>query len=113
MTLIKIDRKSIRKNENAGSTTFLVPGRANPDGTRPVSTVRSLYPVPNYSASYERTEVECKFCHAKFPYDELKEDSPYNDDEIFENICPKCENPKCCEIEFEKFNNNTGKCECT
>jgi hypothetical protein len=117
MVLIKIDRNSIKKNEDAGRTEFLVPGRAtyNEDGSmsRPVSVVRSLMPVPNYSASYKTTEVECKFCHAKFSHDELDDDTIGNgeDEYSLDNICPKCREADCCEeIEFEKFNNSTGKC---
>lgn len=105
--LIKIDRDSIKKCENAGQTEFFVPGHTNynEDGsiTRLVSIVRTMTPVPNYSALYQETILECQFCHGKFSYKKLE-----NDEEL-KNICPICSVEDCCEIEFEKFNNFTGK----
>ena len=110
---IKIEKSSIKRNENAGQTTFLVPGRCVlEDGivTRPVQLIRSLNPIPNFSADYIPTEIECRECHSKFFYTELEEDE-LADGTYSDTICPKCGEWYCCDIEFEKFNDSTGKIE--
>lgn len=103
--LIKINRKSIKKNPNAGNTTYHMPLGPTEyhktvintkqyvsnngidyllvaDNTetklslsQPVQTIHTLSPEPDWLYKYEDPEVECKECGNKFKHSELKDES--------------------------------------
>lgn len=108
-TKIKIDRNSISINPNAGRTHSIFPGKVlqNEDGSQ-YRQLQTIYhaPISTYSFSYEKTNVECDYCKAVFDFSELSDTwgDDYDGGEYFvENICPKCKEGQCCEIEFEKI----------
>lgn len=109
--LVKIDRATIKENPNAGRRTSLwVAGKTtrNEDGSwhRDVRQIHLMQPVPRYSYSYVDTQVQCKFCDATFDWQELNDDIVYDDEggETFlDNICPKCGESYCCDVEMEKL----------
>lgn len=108
--VIKIDRKSIRLNPDAGRTTYHFPGKWSDDGKggrfREIQTVYSMMmPEPAYLYSYEQAIIECNNCHEKFDIKELLTDSYYDaeGDYYSDKICPKCNTWECCDIEYEEF----------
>ncbi len=115
--IVRIDRSSIKKNPDAGRTMFPMPGCWMPDGkggmTRGVNMVYQMQPDPNYLAKNAYCEVTCAFCSSKFSHKDLEEDREYiypdEDYYYIDNICPKCGQRDCCEIEYEKFDQKTGK----
>lgn len=118
--LIRIDKKSIKKNPDAGSTILRRPiGQPEvyekyefKNGimvnyektiTQPYENLHTLTPIPLYSYryAYEDTIIECCHCGETFPANELTSDI-YDDG--YDRTCPKCDRQNCCELEFEKFN---------
>ena len=101
---IKIDRNSIRKNPNAGRTTYKIPGikqefkdevtvrkfvrfgenqswqQISVDKTEsvrteiPIQVIHSLSPEPDYLYNYAVTEITCLYCGNVFPHTDLKEE---------------------------------------
>jgi Zn finger protein HypA/HybF involved in hydrogenase expression len=104
-TLIKVDPNTIRKNPNAGQSSFLVPGivRQDEQGNfyRDVQTVHTLTPEPAFFFSYIDTNVTCEGCGDVFSYKELKSDVDAEDENYNTCICPKCGKWDCCDIESE------------
>ena len=116
---IPIDRKSVRKNPNAGSTVYhmyagppeitevfvngiLVSKTVN----QPMQTLHTLTPQPNYSFNHEDIEVRCESCEAMFPSSELVSDDVSDGDYGYswsDRCCPKCGTWDCCELEYEKL----------
>jgi len=113
--LIRVDSNSIKKNEDAGQTSHIVPGMPVKDSSgslrKSVNLVHSITPVPNYSFKYLETLVECEECHAQFSYKKLGSDSIGDGDnkQHLDNICPICGIAYCCSITFEKFNDKTER----
>ena len=72
--------------------------------SRPVQTIRSMTPEPNYLYGMVDQEIECQECHAKFSYQKLKSDATgWGGDEDWSNvICPACGTWDCCEFQFER-----------
>lgn len=60
-------------------------------------------PGAQYLYKYEKTEITCDCCGAKFDHSELLSD--YESDDVFcENICPSCGKWYCCdEIKYERI----------
>lgn len=120
--LVKIDRNSIKKNPNAGSKDWLVPGRIETSWHiemgedekpkvvvtqhRNIQRVYSIFPEPADLFKYIPTQVKCKNCGKKSIHDELESDCLFDgENEIYiENICPHCSHPNCCELEYEEMN---------
>lgn len=110
MTLIRIDRNSIRKNPDAGHTSFFVKGREweerHPDGSithhAPVEVVHTMYPAPTFLFDYVPAQVTCEDCGASFLHTELEADS-VDCDAYSTAVCPRCKTWDCCEIEYEKL----------
>jgi len=71
--------------------------------SRPITTVRSMIPEPNYLYTHIDQSIECSSCHSQFPYQQLKSDAiSLGCDEAWSNtICPVCGNWDCCDISFE------------
>ena len=72
---------------------------------RDVETIRTARPAPTWLYQYEPTPVTCRNCGQTFPASELEQDSFFNgeDDIPVYNICPRCQAPECCEVEYEKI----------
>lgn len=108
--IIKIDRKTIKKNPHAGSTTFYVAGHPymekHEDGSisyhSPVQTLHTLCPQPKFLYEYVPCDVKCDFCESEFDYTELLTED-YADYWYSDTVCPECHSPNCCEIEFENL----------
>ena len=103
-----IEIESIKPNPTAGQDRYAFPGKTqiNKDGsqTREIVEVRSMTPEPSHLVSYKPTDVKCNHCGSVFDYKELKEDCGYDgdgDDYPICNICPRCGEPECCELDFE------------
>ena len=110
--LIKIDKKTIQINPNAGQDSYIIPGMIyqdeNGDTHREYERIRSLTREPKFIFKYENTQVACKYCGKSFSYKDLKEDEVEceccgNHYEA-SNVCPYCNEPDCCEIKFENIN---------
>lgn len=130
MIVIKIDKNSIKKNPNAGNTSYILPSgplqrhkevintknyikikedeewmlvseseEVSVSHSQPQQVIHSLTPEGKYNFSYEDTKVRCKDCDKEFSYKLL--DSSYEYDSFYENICPYCNLPNCCEYRFE------------
>jgi hypothetical protein len=73
----------------------------------------TMTPEPKYFYNHEDTEVECSDCKAKFKHTELIDDLDwdYDGEDDYQTgssrTCPKCGEPDCCELEFEKFDPTT------
>ena len=114
--VVRIDPDSIKKNPDAGRTSFFVAGMIhnNPDGSmsREVQQMHQMTPDPNYTCEVLGCDVVCDECGKIFPHEELEE-RRYGggwDDEWYDvNVCPYCEEVECCELEYEQFNNVTGE----
>jgi len=106
MIEIKINQNTIKRNPDAGRTTFLVPGRwqQDADGSRhrDIQVVHASCPEPGFLFEYEPTMVECSECHQKFLHTELRSDS-FDDGSYSDTICPKCGAWNCCEIKYERL----------
>lgn len=108
--LIKIDRNSIKENPDAGQTSFFIPGAVYKTATgwaRHIQQCHQMTPDPNYLFNYEDCEVECTYCKEKFSYKDLKSkeayDFEYDEDYTLYYVCPKCNEPDCCDFEYEKI----------
>lgn len=112
MTLIPIDRDTIRRNPLRGQRSFLVPGRVQCEAVvdansgkfhvtkrRDVQRIFTTEPQPEWLYEYLPTEVECNYCGATFDHSELQSDSC----DYSERICPECGSWDCCDIEFESI----------
>jgi len=105
----KIDRKSIRRNKNAGQNMFFTSGREvkveTPEGvkiTRQVHPIYSFDPVPEFSYQYLTTTLTCGGCKASFEdlslyYPEDEGDMPLDPQ------CPECFKEISVNFEFEKL----------
>ena len=68
--------------------------------------VTTMHGEPEYFYEYEKTEIECSHCFAKFYHIEVKNESDYDYDGYSigrNNICPKCNEEDCCELTFQKI----------
>ena len=114
--IVRIDKSSIKKNPDAGQTTFMVPGAWHPDGkgggTRSVQMMQQMTPDPNYLFEREYCEVTCMHCNTKFSHKDLEEHKEwdYEEDGCYwvDNVCPNCKEADCCELEYEQFDQETG-----
>jgi hypothetical protein len=100
--LVPIDRNTIRENPHAGKRTRFVPGRSTKTETGVVFDVLELHdlePAPTHFFGYIPTTVTCENCGYTFLHTELCDDEILGN--FYENFCPKCHEPECCEIEFE------------
>lgn len=102
-----IDRKTIRRNKNAGQDTFFVPGQEmkveTPEGvrvTRKVSMIHTFDPVPEFSYQYLPTEIHCIFCGGTSIEDELILDEV---DGSYDELCPHCRAVLDFTVEIEKL----------
>ncbi len=57
------------------------------------------YPLPDYLFEYEKDTVQCRECNSVFSHYYLQSDC--NDCGPIMRICPVCEEPNCCEVEYE------------
>jgi hypothetical protein len=73
--------------------------------TREIDRRKLMHPEPPYLYDYQPTEVQCCECLQRFSHDELEADSAFDgEDESWSNeICPKCGEWNCCEIEYEEL----------
>lgn len=110
--VVKIDRDSIVRNNNAGDTetNIFLGAQEVPqdDGTlKTVSLYRSAkHPaIPEYSFSYMVTKAKCCHCHESVEVSDLGYDSEYDRDggklRSSETICPACDKWDCCDLTFE------------
>jgi len=114
--LIKIDRKTIKKNPNAGSTVTLVPGivdhyiddNGNEVWERPVQRIYHEA-ERSYLYKYKNNIVQCNECKKRFGVNKLESDSYGYDDIYSDTICPYCGMWNCCEIEYEQFDKEMMK----
>ena len=114
---VKILRESIKPNPGYGLPIVMY-GRSHTthhdDGS--VTINRSVIPLreignpgpvvdhQKWLYDYEVTEVTCEGCGASFPWTELKDTTDYDYDGNaigWEDVCPKCGEPECCDVEFE------------
>jgi len=113
---VKINRKSIKANPNAGEyIREIVSGTVCSDGKggayRNCQPVYSMCPEPNFFFEYEPCYVVCDSCKKEFLKEELIDDlNECWDDELelwyFEGsclTCPFCGKKDCCELEWEKL----------
>lgn len=104
--LILIDRSTIRPNPDycPPGMRRMVPGPviAHPDGSfgREAIDVTSLH-SPRHLYSYQPQDVTCGECGATFDHSLLK--SNEFDDSGSRTTCPKCGEPWCCEVEYERL----------
>ena len=112
MIIIPVDPKSIKENTNAGATrsAYALPMEKteHSDGSttihRPIQWFNHL-PIPRFSYSYIPTTVICNNCSEAFLHTELEGDCGV---EMWSNeICPRCGAWDCCNIKFERPNNET------
>lgn len=92
MTLICINRETFKPNPLFGPANILYYG--------PMPIARGSSDPWYYE--YLSADVECRFCGWKGSNRKLTD--YYLDDEDGEhvdNICPECQKPDCCEIEYE------------
>jgi hypothetical protein len=71
------------------------------DITNTFDEINTLTPEGSHFFNYKNTKVKCIFCKSKFSYLELEDSLDY--DHPVTNICPKCKEPFCCDIEYEKL----------
>ena len=103
----KILLDSLRRNPNAGSTCYSIPGKVNilscGSITREFQRVYSFTPEPKWLYSYEDLYIRCAYCRALFPIERLESDYVTDnvDEEIsIDEICPQCGEPECLGKEF-------------
>lgn len=125
--LIKIDRKSIKKNPHAGSNVYIYSlGRyykINGIEThqkltndeilqlikngnivsieQPVQYMYSCCNQPEYLYKYENSIIKCDYCKGEFEYNKLINE--FDQDYYMKNSCPLCGYTECCEITKEIF----------
>jgi hypothetical protein len=153
---VHIDRTTIKVNENAGSTTTILPGKKSVyfegaqlpkdfiDGDNcvvyeekvvsgQVEYVRGILlgplsedidkrddvkitfevepniihhqPIPKYSFEYVNELLVCDECGCKIHYNELRDDEVWGGEweNWIENICPRCGEADCVDLEYEKI----------
>ena len=61
-------------------------------------------PEPYYFFEYRKIKVKCSSCGAQFDHSELETEESLSGDLLF-NICPRCQDINCCDIEYEKIGN--------
>jgi hypothetical protein len=66
---------------------------------REVITYNHL-PEPDYFYGYCKTKVKCNYCGRIFKYDRLN-NHHWDGETFLDHYCPYCEEPECCEIEYE------------
>jgi len=100
MILIPIDRDSIRRNKNAGSTESCYPGlpfEVFDDQGKVIGMEREVHrvyhqPIPEFSYDHQNIELTCPACGEKVMSEDLEE---YVVDPGLEwntnNCCPYCE----------------------
>ena len=71
---------------------------------RDIQEYHMLGSPEKYSYNYKPTKIRCSFCKAKNLHTALDSHSLDDGEYTWENICPSCNQPNCCELEFEKVN---------
>jgi hypothetical protein len=105
----RVDRSSVKRNENAGQDTFFTSGREvkvqTPEGvrvTRQVHPIHTMSPVPEFSYQYLEVTLECRNCEESFSDSRLY----YPEDEegtTFDPQCPECYEEIPVNFQFEQL----------
>ena len=104
MITITINRSTVKPNPTAGLQDYYVPGvitETRMGLVRDMVHVRSMHPEPEFLFDYNTHTVTCNSCSMSFLNIDLKSDSVGED--YVKCICPKCGEPYCCDIVFEKL----------
>jgi len=99
--LIRIDKKTLRRNPHAGATRRFIPGPiiTYEDGSQESERIEVSGPAPNWLYEFEDTEVECGECHKRFSFRPLLDDEDCEGNRF--EVCPECGEEDCCDIIFE------------
>ncbi len=110
MIIIPIDKATIKKNPNAGSTQShvfgvpnlfkILPGQWEMESDNNIETIYHL-PIGEYSYEYENTPIECNECKNLIPFKEIEHDWEDNDVEF--EFCPICKEIDTFEYEFQSI----------
>jgi hypothetical protein len=104
MTLVCIDRTTLRRNPHAGSQRRFIPGpmRMDTSGVVGCDMIEVAHlPEPEWLFTYEETPVQCTHCGGRFDARCLGSDEDgYG--RWSDTICPLCRQADCCEVEYER-----------